>query len=572
MSSKIVVVVENREPQRESLVLALGMRGFEAYGAGTVAEARTLVSRLGDKIDVLILDMRLDDPAAINITGADIGIEVASKQKWPPESLILTAHDMEVPFYQAALHLRAAAYLSKQKVTQAAVIQHIRALALRHALSARPETMDNITRIGEDSRDPAEAVEKFCREVLEPELSACLGTPFVILVTEGKVTKKRGGTATLPDGEQAAYEVVQSLAHGDANLSQPFIFNPENLSAHQQEPTSQGIYDRLRGGAFLPLPISRDLLLSIGILEAGSEAENDKYKLAENPREFATLLAGYFRPAALEFLLALLSRLTEFNAERKTVLRETSRFCLYVGQEQLAILADALEAGEVNADSEFFRRMKSLATDLRSTGELLLPLAMEKGEEDEEAHEPAVSAVPLAEVVQDAWEDVSEQFPTGDISLDLRAADAFSVEAGYDDLLLAFSRLFQWTAQRRTSTPFGVQPGISVSWEKKQDMANIIIEDRSRRLGKVLRDHLFEPFNQAPHPPMAAQPNASAALGEAKQPKPGLYLPLYLAKMLVEMKCHGKLQDSSDVMGGEIGHRFVVSLPLSESKRFRKGA
>jgi DNA-binding NarL/FixJ family response regulator/signal transduction histidine kinase len=572
MSSKVIVVVEDREAQRESFVLAFRMRGFEAYGAATVSEARTLVGRLGDKIDVLVLDMMLDDPVAPNITGADIGIEVASKQKWPPEFLIISAKDDNVPYYQSALHLRAAAYLSKGKVPQTTFIQHVRALALRHALSARPETMDKITRIAEDSRDPAEAVGKFCREVLEPELSACLGTPFVILLTEGKVTRKCGGTATLPDGEHAAYEVVQSLAHGDANLSQPFTFNPENLAPHQQEPTSHGIYERLRGGAFLPLPISRDLLLSIGILEAGSEAENDQYKLAEDPREFAILLAGYFRPAALEFLLALLSRLTEFNAERKTVLRETSRFCLYVGQEQLAILADALEAGEVSADSEFFRRMKSLATDLRSTGELLLPLAVEKGEEAEASHEPAVSAVPLAEVVQDAWEDVSEQFPTGDISLNLRAADTFSVEAGYDDLLLAFSRLFQWTAQRRTSTPFGVQPGISVSWEKKQDTADIIIEDRSRRLGKVLRDHLFEPFNQAPPPPTPAQPNASGALGEARQSKPGLYLPLYLAKMLVEMKCHGKLQDSSDVMGGDIGHRFVVSLPLSESKRLRKGA
>lgn len=566
MSSKTVVVVEDRLRQRESLVLALSLRGFDAHGAATVAEARTLISRLSDKIDVMVLDMLLEDPAALNTTGADIGIEFASRQKWPPESLILTAHDKEVPFYQAALHLRAAAYLSKQKVTQDTVIQHVRALALRHALSARPETMGNITRIAEDSRDPAEAVEKFCRQVLEPELSACLGTPFVILVTEGKVTRKCGGTATLPDGEQVAYEVVQSLAHGDANLSQPFVFKPENLTSHQQEPTSQGIYERLRGGAFLPIPISRDLLLSIGILEVGPEA--DKYKLAENPSEFASLLAGYFRPAALEFLLALLSRLTEFNAERKTVLRETSRFCLYVGQEQLAILADALEAGEVKADSEFFRRMKSLATDLRSTGELLLPLAVEKGEETEESQEPAVSTVPLAEVVQEAWEDVSEQFPADGISLDLRAAGAFSVEAGHDDLLLAFSRLFQWTVQRRTSTPSGVQQGISVSCEKRQDMADIIIEDRSRRLGKLLRNHLFEPFNQAP-PAAAAPPDA---LGEAKPSKPGLYLPLYLAKMLVEMKCHGKLQDGSDVMGGNIGHRFVVSLPLSESKRFGKGA
>jgi hypothetical protein len=39
---------------------------------------------------------------------------------------------------------------------------------------------------------------------------------------------------------------------------------------------------------------------------------------------------------------------------------------------------------------------------------------------------------------------------------------------------------------------------------------------------------------------------------------PGLYLPLYLAKVLVEEKYGGRLSDESDTMDGDIGHMLMM--------------
>ncbi|HEY9286100.1 MAG TPA: hypothetical protein VIP46_21800, partial [Pyrinomonadaceae bacterium] len=72
----------------------------------------------------------------------------------------------------------------------------------------------------------------------------------------------------------------------------------------------------------------------------------------------------------------------------------------------------------------------------------------------------------------------------------------------------------------------------------------------------------------------AAAPQPGAALQLGDDIKPGLYLPLYLAKILVEVKYNGELLDQSDALNGETGeapaeskisHRFVMSLRVVES-------
>src|ERR1700756_340755 len=89
MHSKTVVVIEDLETQRMALQNVLERRGFRVGSAATVAGARQGIEALGEEIDVMVLDMRLEDPEDPDTTGADIGIEVQDQHpNWLPEYLI----------------------------------------------------------------------------------------------------------------------------------------------------------------------------------------------------------------------------------------------------------------------------------------------------------------------------------------------------------------------------------------------------------------------------------------------------------------------------------------------------
>src|ERR1043165_5741503 len=112
MQKKTVVIVEDNESQRLALHTALERRGFRVKSAATVAEARKVIEELGEEIDVMVLDMRLEDPAEPDTTGADIGIALQDEHPtWLPEFLIHSAYAL-VNYYKLALRLGAAAYLS----------------------------------------------------------------------------------------------------------------------------------------------------------------------------------------------------------------------------------------------------------------------------------------------------------------------------------------------------------------------------------------------------------------------------------------------------------------------------
>ena len=129
MHDKTVLVVEDEVSQRNPLQQMLCSRGFRAEGASNVTEAFRAIDNLGQNIDVMVLDMRLDDPDYPGMTGADIGIRVRDQHPdWRPEFLISTVHSDEVNYYKTAVRLGAAAYLSKRETKITDVVRHVRAL------------------------------------------------------------------------------------------------------------------------------------------------------------------------------------------------------------------------------------------------------------------------------------------------------------------------------------------------------------------------------------------------------------------------------------------------------------
>jgi DNA-binding NarL/FixJ family response regulator len=549
MNKKTVLIVEDDPTNKLSLLSALRMRGFRAEAAADVTEARGWADKLGEQIDVMVLDMRLEDRHH-DLTGADLGLEVREAHpKWPPEFLIFSGYK-QVDYYEAALRLDAAAYLTKGAVEQEDLIRHIRSLALRRALSAeRVEIVEKIRLIAQRSHTPSAAIINFCRQLLAPEVGACLGLPFIFMLSDRLGTQNCGSNTDLPFIYHPAYTTIQALAYSAGNYSEPFVFNHQYLNDTSGQQTSE-IYQKLDGAAFLPISINRDFRLSLGILkgDGGQHLSDEPDKLAASIHQYASL-------SIVESMLLTLTQWHEVKSNRNlTYLSEAARLYLYIGQEQLAILSEAEEAQKLSPRNESFQKLKALALSLRTTGE---QLSMLHGAA-EAASGPVTDAEPVdvAKIVQQAWEEIKEQFQVEGMMLEESGSPFFLViERG--DLLLIVLRVLQWMVQRVNKVPASARSAIAVEYSTNAETVEISFTDASRRLSPRLRQLIFEPFTQVTVAPLSTTGTL----------RPAMYDPLYLAKMLVEIKLHGLLEDRTGMLEGGIGHRLVMSFPAAMGKQ-----
>ena len=170
--------------------------------------------------------------------------------------------------------------------------------------------------------------------------------------------------------------------------------------------------------------------------------------------------------------------------------------------------------------------------------------------------------VRVSDVIKDTWNDLQEQWQLKEIKFSLEGE--CSVIADEQDIIVIIARILQWLAQRKVATEPPNEPTIIVRCESDDRNSRVIFEDRSRRLPARLREKLFEPFTlAAPSARHLATPRQSAQASDediqAARHRPG-YLPLYLAKTLVEEKYRGWLEDKSDEMEGEVGHRLAMQM------------
>lgn len=554
-NGKRVLYVDDDETKRLGLVATLNMMDFDSEGAPDIATARDIVKQKGSKIDVMVLDMELD-PKDPSVTGAALGIEVREAiGKWPPEFMILSAFNLE-RYYEAALKLDVGVYLVKGQVDDEDIVRHIRSLCLRHALSfERAEIAKKIGDIAGSSLNSSEAVSSFCRELLSPEMRACISAPFVFLLTDEKGTQNCGGNEDLPSGYHEAYAKVQALTQASISNSDPFVFNKGRIAASPDEET-QNIYARLDGGAFRSIFVIHGLRLSVGILKSTDPQE----ELPEDPVKLARILSSYLAPAIIEHLLRIATLLAESRTKRETLLQYTSRSCRWVGEEQLAILEDSLGESDMDSINECFQKFKTLSGDLRVTGEFLSTLASETNQQIDEVTPQA------AETIEDVWQEVKEQFDTEGIEFEGPSGD-FSLPLAKADLFLSALRVLQWMALRKNRMITGSQK-ISVAYAEEGDFAKLIFTDQSRRLSKNLRERLFEPFAQTD----SSQSHIKETKEQEESPHAGLFLPLFLARMLVEVKYKGSLHDRTDDLETPNGHRFVMRFPLQGKSSVREGA
>ncbi|MET0621585.1 MAG: response regulator [Pyrinomonadaceae bacterium] len=545
MDRKKVLIVDDDENDIQDSKEAVERCGFEVYTARDVASARRLAEEMWEHLDLLILDMQLRDPQAPYTTGADIAIEFRRKKdSFPPESLIYSSKN-EIDYYRLALKLGAAAYILKEQSSSLSVLeQHVRVLTLRRALNGEnPEVATEVARIAAHSRSQSEAILTFCRRILSKEFEACLGAPFVILFTEEDATRNCADNAGLPPGSSTFYHTLQALAHGRGNVTEPFILEAGELGT-APDPETARLYEKLDRAAFLPLTLSGDKRLSIGILQ---EKSSDAALKPADARTLCTVLSQYLRPTVLENVISIWSQWTELHATRNS----TAKLCLSVGQE----IKDSVE-------SEEFGQLEELADDLNDTGQYLTRIGSQQWHDEGEPVSVKAALASAWELITHREEELAAQ-GSGEpaLTIDLRGGDC-NVHALSSDVDIILSRLLQWFIYRGKFVPRGVPPALRIECEEADGWANITFEDDSQRLPKKLREELFAPFTQAISTPFAEIERASRTGKEP--PTSGRYLPLYLAKMLVEGRYRGQLEDHSDeIIAHDYGHRIVMQFPIS---------
>lgn len=546
MNQRTVLIVEDDLSERNTLKADLALRKFSVEAAGDVATTRKFAKQFKGQLDVVVLDMNLKDRDFPYITGADLGLEIlADYREWAPEFIINSKYESQ-EYYKLALQLRVAAYLHKakenQRIDNSSLIRHIRALSLRRALSVeRPDATKEIHQIAASSRDRSEAMVKFCQEVLAKPFEKRLGAPFFLLLTENNRTQCCAGNADIPLGFDPAYDEIQSFSLAEGSDIAPLVLD-EGKMAELTLTKKRPFNRRLINAAFLPLSALRESRLLLGIIQ---EDTNEK-PYAEDSNEMAKILAENLKPVVIEHLLSILTQWAEMDAHRKAVLRATSQFCLYIGQEQLQILQEAQDSGEWQQHGPAFETLRALAADLRDTGDYLLPITEEhaKAERLSNAPQEHQRQISMAEFIKSVWEDVDHRLP--EIAFKVTGNCLFT--AVPDDLLIIVSRLLQWFDYRSTETPPQVKPQIEITCTETASGPEISFKDRSRRLNEPLRQRLFFPFTQA-----------VPASTEAKNTKRlGQYFPLYLAKMLIEVKYLGILEDRSEKLEANIGHEFII--------------
>lgn len=532
MHSKTVALVDDDEGDIEALYAMLTARGFGVSTATTVAAARDLIRQRGDRMDVMVLDMELDEP---RVTGADVAIQAREQYPhWAPEFLIQTGHEGRINYYRQALRLGAAAYLEKKKVDVEDVVRYVRALALKRSLRFdRPHVIEALGSISESTLNISEAVRRFCRELLAEELDSCLGVPYVLLLTDERGTQNVATNTRLPTTDAPLYGAVQIMAHGDAAFSLPYAVSERDL---QDLPARTGaqdeaIFERLPGAVLLPLANVKEHLLSLALLKR----RPGEFEYPEDTPLLAGVLAQYVRPTIIEHFLSILVHL---NAHRRAMLKSIAHLCLNLGQHQQRIVEEGVARVELAEGSEAHIALAAMSADLRQTGAILNGAADSRPD----THTPPLD---MKDLIEAAFKDYGDLIAPNEI--DLVADGSCHVRARRDDMHVAVTRLLDWMVQRGTETPSGLRPEVRVRCVEGDEGPLIIFEDRSRRLPRELREHLFEPFSVSA---------VTASRGGARGP--GVYLPLYMAKVLVEQKYGGRLDDITSELEGEHGHRFVV--------------
>ncbi len=553
VNQKSVLIVEDQPSVRGSLAKSLKQYGFRADTADGLRQAQKIIQSSAYSYDVAVLDILLEDEEEYQATGIDLGRALRKAQPELPPELVIFSGNYDRKFYSNAIDLEVSEFIAKdERLPVKTIATRIGTWALRRSINpVRKEIGQRIEEIAQQDLETTVAIKLLCSEVIKPEVDATLHVPTVFLLSDRKGTQNVIADPGLPADYHDVYTRIQDATF-KKNGDGPFAFSSDLLQNVEANPE---FHKRLSGSSFIHLHEEGDLRLSLGILKL---EQADKFAGESDPQKLATLLEERFRPPVMK-LLRYLARIEAAvgRAERKTLLDYTSRFCMYVGQTQLEVLAEAVENNEIEPNNKCFQRLRRLAHDLNATGNEFSQLTVSS---TPQPADPKVQ-VSAQSVMGKCWEMIEEQQLAENLGIK-QEGDDVKLPIAQEDLFVAVLRLLQWMAQRHDRMPGDVaEPHIHVAYSSDGDRREIRITDQSRRLSAPLRRRLFDPF-------ALGGSILEAGLSDAdRKEHNGLYLPLYLAKTLIETKNYGKLQDKTNELNDPLGHCFVISFEVPAGKK-----
>jgi len=556
-SRKSLLILEDKAYLRATLQEAFEDRGFQAVGARSIDEAREIFWRSPEAFDVLVLDMHLEEP----MTGAEFGIEVKKQYSgWSPEFLIWSAFG-DVEYLHLALQLGAAAYLRKKQPDESdvnEVVRHVQALMVRRALRGdRPGLAKEIREIVRHSHSRTEVIDRFCLDILFPELARALRSRFLVLLSDETGTRCFDSISSLRSLRSPSYDELQRIVFGNLATTVPLVVKGEGLPRDflKDNPSFQDIIAN-PGSAFVPLIEAEGLQLSLGLVEEKSkDGILTDGILTDNAIDMARTLAGYMQPAFPSTILQITRLWSESDIEKKSLLiKDASRFCLYIGQEVISLFEEALRENLVLREARYapLWQLRNLGEELREAGELLGPLSM-PAEVVGAGLAQSTQELEAKSLLRDIWfELVAIKRVTQGALFHLHAEEDCMLQGRRDYFRSAFSRLLTWLSRRASETPDGMEPRIDVTCCSVEGEVQIRLEDRSRRLSPGLREQLFLPFSEPLVEPIGGPFERGRRLG------------LYLARVMIEAQS-GFFEDRSDDLPADgTGHLFVVRFPCTE--------
>lgn len=555
-AAKRVLVVEDDQSVRDPLVGLLRDKGLEAEGVATVEQTRDVFSNK-PAFDVAVLDQGLKNSSS---SGIAMGFELRERQPDSPTEFIVYSAHSDTAAYDEALKLGIFDYVVKGTPEAHTLIDRIQLAALKSALNPiRPDLGERIERIAEEDLKVSTAVHQLCTEIIKPELDVCLGVPSIILVHDEESTRVLDGNVE-PGSEHLYGEIHRQLWRHYGATS--FTFSKEDVRVSGN---AADIINGFDGGSFVSIQVMDQAQLCLGILPPKTSAPSwleidfsnfDLGSFVTPPvGNFQNIELGSYVDPPIRRLLKYLSRIEKAveASKRKTLLGHTSRFCLYVAQTQMEILNEVAEDKVLSA-TPGFQKLRKLALDLQATGNEFSMLS--ESAKHREAPERTSPPVSVKAVVKRAWNEMKEHVLLTKLELSEKGDD-FNLPVDENDLFVAVLRVLQWLAQREDKVSTET-PTIDVEYSRHNDRLQISFTDQSRRLGGELRQKLFEPFTQIA--------TTTKTPKDGKDEQPGLYLPLYLAKTLIETKNNGLLEDRTDELPKttKVGHRFTISFPAEE--------
>jgi len=530
----LVLILEDYPTQRISYEQTLRRRGFHVRSAGTVDDGLALAQELAGRVDVAVLDMRMDrDSEANSRTGVDVGRALVARRDLPaPLFLFYTAYE-ECNYYSAAVELGAAAYLKKTNSDNTDLMRHVRVLAVNSLLTSRryahtwPEH-----ELGRRYTSYFEAVVHACGDYLAPTLVHWLGVECCLVIMEGdRVVPVVEGLAPQRSGIgdwRSLLTIVQSSTTG---------CYVSGLEARQDRATDH--VDTLFPGTATWSAIE---LASVGDLRVlaifGRSPGSDRPEIISSRAEHIGPLALRYLRSAVETRLIALRDLVQGHQEEvfrsREQLRMISGFTSAIAQR----LTNSLSSLSPTAPQvEPLPDLKRLCAELYTMGNVLAGAASDSG----------AGRADLAH----AFEEVlAEPFlRPGSVQLDQELPADLRVGLSPDALARVLRTLLVWLCGR--ASPDLGRPAVQASvlrLHPRHDPAvEIRLLDRSPLLPEDLRERLFEPYAQ---PVLYPLEDGSYESG---------ILDLFLARFLVH-GAGGQLLAEPRGDGAE-GHQIRLILP-----------